>query len=295
MKKRYIILISIVSIVILLIAGGITANLHNSSAYKETSDSYEKDYYTSMNSIGMRTGDAEIEFSENYETEETLDNEFISKTDDNQKLIYTGDVSISSENIDKTYQELVSYMNKNNGKIESMSKSASTKKIIMRIPSENFLKMYDSLENLYGEISDSSMDVKDKTKEYTETAKKIEILETEYNELKEMMEQSNDVQDLLAVKDRMVNVTYELEFLKSRNETIDYDANYSILSVWISSSKYEEPEVESFGTQFKNSLRASIYGLKLFILFLVRIWWIIIILITIIIFIIKRARHKKKN
>ena len=119
------------------------------------------------------------------------------------------------------------------------------------------------------------------TKTYVNNSRKIETLQAEYDDLLNLMSKAESVEDVLTIKDRLYNIQYELDSLQQSNNNIDYDANYSILTVYIeksSSLSYKLP----FSKQLKEAFSDSIEIIKDFILFLVTIWWIILIILLII-------------
>ena len=143
------------------------------------------------------------------------------------------------------------------------------------------MKFYESLSEVDGTITSSNVNIEDKTKTYKDNAKRMEILQTEYNELKELMEKANTVEEILSIKERMTNVTYEIETLKGTNDTIDYDADYGSISLTLQlNGSHDEA---SFWHQVKEAFSGGFHLLKQLLLMAVYMWWAILIAAYIII------------
>lgn len=197
------------------------------------------------------------------------------ETKDGQKLIYTGSVTIETDSIKKTYKKVTENMKEYGAFFESVNDSATYKSIDIRIPKKDYMKFYESLSEVDGTITSSSVNIQDSTKTYTDNEKRIEILQTEYDELKDLMTKANTVEEILSIRDRMSTVTYEIESLKGANNVIDYDAEYGSLNLTLSlNGSHEEA---SFWHQFKEAFSGGIYLFKKLILALTYLWWVILL------------------
>lgn len=193
------------------------------------------------------------------------------KSQGEQKLIYSGSVSIGTDSIKKTSDKVAENMKKYDAFFESVNASSTYKTMIIRIPKKNYMAFYDSLSEVGGEITSSNIDITDSTKTYTDNAKRIEILQTEYDELKELMQKAETVEEVLSIRERMSTVTYEIESLKGSNETIDYDADYGKLSLTLNlNGSHDEA---SFGHRLKEAFSGGFHILKSIIIGLAYFWW----------------------
>ena len=258
-NKKIIIAVGIIVASILLLAIGsvIGRNLYFGGSYSERS------YMDTNYEYSDAAGDAVSE----------TDQKLFSQAEEGQKLVYSGNVTIGTDNIKKSYKAIAESMEKNGASFESVSESSYSKTMVIRVPQKNFMDMYESLSEVSGTITSSNINIMDKTKSYTDNERRIGILQAEYDELKELMSKAQSVEEILSIKDRMLEVTYELEGLKGANDTIDYDANFARLEVSLQLNSSRDPL--SFGHQIKEALGDSITAIKGVVLFLVRIWWIL--------------------
>ena len=306
-KKLQIILVVVVLLIAFIIysAGNMRFNSLDSNASKkansvtsETIDDlgYGDSYYSESYYDDEADGEEYIENKSLSEDSKSGHN-FVSAEDENQKLVYSGNVEIRSENVDKTYDELIKLMNKYDGKIENLSQYNSSITIDIRILKDNFMKLYNELNDVPGDITSSDLNIDDKTKQYSDNSRRIDVLKTEYDELKDLMKEAQNLEEILELKDRLTELSYEIESYEQSNATIDYDAKYSTLTIRI--TKYSSGSFESipFGQQIKEAFHDSIEFIKAFIIFLVTIWFFIF-LILLFIFrkkIKKLFKRNKKN
>jgi len=281
-KTLKIILAIILAIILLflgLVAGGMlfSAQGNNTASYDDfmmTSNSYKGEM-----SYGV--------------AEEASISEDMFENNSNEKLVYTGSVNIGTEELDESYNQAQDLMKSHNAFIENINRSEDYISLSIRVPKDKFLAFYHSLSEISGTITDSNINVENYTKSYKDNERRIDILQTEYDELKELLQEATNVEEILAIKDRMSYVTYDLESLTAQNNEIDYDVEYSILELRLRKVGNNVIEDTPFGRQVKDAFKNSLVIFKTMILGLINIWWILVIPIIIVIIYKKRKTYKK--
>lgn len=279
-KKRKLQSIAAVVIALVLFFAGIATEKISSEQRSSASKNYEYD------SVSDSAGDTYVLESDESAEESA---ELYTKGAENQKIVYTGTVEIGTDSIDKSYKKVTETMKEHEATFESVSDSSTSKTMVIRVPKDKFISMYESLSEVGGNITYSNVSMTDMTKTYTDNARRLDILQTEYKELKELMGTAKTVQDILSIKDRMTELTYEMEQLKGSNDDIDYDSNFSRLEVTLHLAGGSSPV--SFGYQIKEAFIDGINMIKNLFLLLVELWWVILIGVGIFVFI--KKRHKK--
>lgn len=276
--------LQIITVVVILIVAFIIYSLASVSGYnglgKNAAQKSSSVTENAIDSIGDDYGmydEAEVN-----EESKSSSSDFVSAEDENQKLVYSGNVSIYTDDIYKTYEELLKKMKEFEGKLEYINEYTDSKEISIRVKKDNFMKLYESLNDIKGDITNASLSVDDMTKEYVNNSRKIDALQAEYDDLKDLMKKAENVEEILTIKDRLYELQYQLDSLEQSNNDIDYDAEYSILHIYIekanSSIGYKVP----YYKQIKEAFNDSIEIIKDFILFLIRIWWLILAVLVII-------------
>ena len=276
MTKKKTILYSIVAVIlvfVLLFIGILIGTNHNS--YDSYGDAYKSYGSKSINAVedGAEYGDTYVA-NEDMAEGDSVNNRLFTQSEKNQKLVYTGDVTIGTENIKKSYKKITEKMEEFGATFESVNESSSYKTMTIRVSKDKFMALYESLSEVDGNITYSNISITDMTKSYTDNERRLDILKTEYDELKSLMKSANKVEDILSVRDRLSEITYEMEELKGSNDAIDYDSNFSRLEVTLQLTGSASPV--SFWYQIKEAFSNSIYAIKALFLFLVEIWWVIL-------------------
>lgn len=230
-------------------------------------------------------------------TEEDMSSDnFVSAQDENQKLVYSGNLTINSSDTNKTYKEVMTKMKEFDGKLEEVNQYEDEIYLSVRIKKDNFTKFYESLKDVNGDVTHSTLSVDDMTKQYVNNSRKLETLQAEYDDLKALMSKAETVDEVLTIRDRLSDLTYQMDSLEQSNNDIDYDANFSTITITIEKAYNGSYGKLPFGKQLKEAFLNGIELIEDFIIFLVNIWWIILAAILIIfrkrIF---RKRIKSKN
>ena len=162
-------------------------------------------------------------------------------TDESAKIVWTGSVSMETTEWEATVADLKALFAAYNVQIMTSNetggtsylsngtprKSARSASFTLRVPSENFGAFMDGFSSIKGSVTGSSKNRADLTKQYNENELELELLETEYEDLKRLLEQAKDLSEIMMIRDRMTQVMKEIKSLSQTNNTIDYDVLYS--------------------------------------------------------------------
>ncbi len=135
--------------------------------------------------------------------------------------------------------------------------------IVAKIPA-------DKLEEFTGEVGElchvvsSEESAQDVTDRYFDTARRIEVLTAEEDTLLELLVQSTDLNQIIALQSRLSEIRYEIESLEASLRNIDNAVAYSTVSISLNEVvEYEEIEKEpiSFAERFAQSFDNGIDNL----------------------------------
>ena len=160
----------------------------------------------------------------------------------NQKIVWSGYLRIESTEYEKALQEMELLMKRYQVKVESSeeydgsswyngSDSSRVMNWQLRIPSEHFQSFFEDAGEISGQIRTKSTSSSDMTKRYSDTAIQIESLTIQQENLMEMMKKAQSIEDMLAIEDRLAEVRSQLRILTDSNAQIDYDVDWSTISV----------------------------------------------------------------
>lgn len=219
-----------------------------------------------------------------------------------RKLIKTVELSVETKEYDNLMVSLEKQIEELGGYIESLNayngsyysgrinRSAS---ITARIPADKldgFVKQMGEEAN----IVDRNESVEDVTLQYVDLDSHARMLEEEQERLLELLENAETIEDIITIEERLSEVKYQLESMKSQLRTFDNKVTYSTVHIYLDEVKELTPVVEQTAGEriaegFAESLRDIGEGFKeFFIGFVINIPYIIVwaVIIAIIAFVV---------
>ena len=190
-------------------------------------------------------------------------------TDENLKIVWKGSVSMESTEYDDTISDLRTLFAKYGVQIMSSEESGGVKyessgitrttaryaTYVVRVPSENFGDLMEGFGTIRGSVTASNRSRADMTKQYNSNELSLELLNTEYEDLKKLLSEAKDLSEIMMIRDRMTEVMTEIRTLSEANNRIDYDVQYSNVTLSLREVVvYTDPNKnESWFTRFGKS------------------------------------------
>ena len=191
----------------------------------------------------------------------------------NDKIIYSADVTVETTAFDASLDKLNALIEKYGAWVESGSvsganysdishgrKSLRSASYTLRIPSENFDTLMQSLSDL-GNVPYSRIYTDNVTAQYYDTQARLDSYKTQEQSLLRLMEKAESVEDIISVEDKLSEVRYNIESLQSTINNWDRQVSYS--SVYLSLSEVAEytpsvPVNPSFGERIAEAFSDGI-------------------------------------
>lgn len=221
-----------------------------------------------------------------------------------EKLVYRGSLMIQTREYDKSATALRSKVAAFGGMIENENEYSQggyyvndEKKNLwvlymdVRIPTARFEEFMGGAEEI-GNVTSRSSSAENISRRYNDVSVQIEALEKQQKRLLEMMDLAETIEDMIAVEDRLSQVQYELNSLKTNREAMDTDVAYSTVSVTLNEVRVYTETSENFfdrlGSRFVNGFSGFADACENLILALVYILPYILVC-ALIIFILKKT------
>ncbi len=160
-----------------------------------------------------------------------------------EKLVYRGSLTIETKEYENSVKALRDKIRSYNGIIESENEyeegsyylSNELKKLwslsmTVRIPTERYEEFMSGGADIGNVISRSSS-AENISRRYNDVSAQIEALEKQQKRLLEMMDEAKTIEDMIAVEDRLSEVQYQLNYLKTDRESMDTDVAYSTITI----------------------------------------------------------------
>ena len=233
---------------------------------------------------------------------------------ENQKIIITRNLEAQTEEMDPLLASINQKINQLGGYIEAQniyngSAYASYRyryaNLTIRIPADKLDQFISHVAENSNVVSESTT-TENITLSYVAVESRISVLEAERDRLLEFMEQTENMEDLLLIEERLTEVVAELEKVTAQLRTYDNLVTYSTVNLYLEevveyTEVEEEPETvwERIASGFSKSIKNVGNGLVDFFVWVVvalpyLILWGAIIAVVVII-ILRATRGKKKK
>lgn len=229
------------------------------------------------------------EASENLPT----DNKIIA-----QKIIKTGNIRFETDDLNKTYNQIIAAVQKHNAIIqndmEGKEYGSIYRKIRIRVPSKNFDIFLNAISKGVTYFDNKEISSEDVTERYIDTEARLKakkVLEIRYLEL---LKKANKVSEMLEIEAQLSAIREEIEAKEGQLRYMQSQISMSTITIdFYKTVAEQEGATSSFGSKTGNAIVSGFNAISNFFIELVSIWPFLIILALIAHFI--RKRIKKKN
>lgn len=189
---------------------------------------------------------------------------------ENRKLVYRVQMVIQTIGFEDSMSKINTKVSELGGYIQSSQVSGNdygysggkSGSIVARIPSEK-LNQFLNASKSFGNISSQSQSIEDITMRYTDVEARQKSLQVEFDRLLELVKKADKLEDVIRLEERLSQIRYELDSLKSQIKGMDNDVSYSTINMDI----YEVALLESSGEskisdRIKSAFSKSLYNLE---------------------------------
>jgi hypothetical protein len=143
-----------------------------------------------------------------------------------RQIVYTASMNLSVFNLEEATKKAEALPESHGGYIHAMSRGH----MVMRIPSKQLRPAMDELASL-GVVEQRSLQAQDVTAEYVDIDARIRVLEETQKQMIELLGKARTVDEALAVRKALDQITMELEVLKGRMRQLQNMVSFSTLTV----------------------------------------------------------------
>lgn len=215
-----------------------------------------------------------------------------------QKVIKESYLRFETQDLDKTYQKIIGFVNQNNGFIQDDNSSKSyttiTRNLIIRMPSNSFQKTIDSISNHVAFFDSKRISSKDVTEEFIDLEARLKAKKTLETRYLELLSKAKNVKEILQIERELSVIREEIESKQGRLKYLQNRVSLSTLTIEFYKQTAESGVTISYGTKMGNAIKSGFNGISLFFLGVLHIWPFILISI-IAIFLFKKWLNKKNK
>ena len=129
---------------------------------------------------------------------------------------------------------------------ERGNETYSDGRIVYRVPAENY-SAFVSAVRTEGTVVSENENVDDVTRQHADLTARLESLKAERDRLRELYEQANDTDDVLAVQRELADVQREIETTQAQLQTLENQVAYSTVTVELNEERPDyQPDRESW-------------------------------------------------
>ena len=143
-----------------------------------------------------------------------------------RQIIYTAAMSVSVFNVEEALETVEKLPERHGGCIATMTGET----LVLRIPSKNLRTAMDELSAM-GVVEYRTLESSDVSDEYYDIETRIEVLERTHTQLLDLLAKARNVEEALAVRKSLDEITMELEVLKGRMRKLKDLVSYSTLTI----------------------------------------------------------------
>lgn len=183
----------------------------------------------------------------------------ITVPDDGRKVVLTAEVRMEAKDYDTALRDLLNTVTGMGGYVsnrEDYGYGNRETMLTLRIPSTHYADFIDGLPGIANvtQLTQSSQDITDS---YIETESYLTSLTTQQDRLLELMEQAENLEDLLAIEDRLATVRAELQYYASLKNSYDNRLTYSTVTLTLWEVKDYTVVQPTFGEKLWENIKDS--------------------------------------
>lgn len=228
-----------------------------------------------------------------------------------RKIEYFYEYTIETTTYDDDYKKLSELTRKYKGYIDSsdfyMDRRYDDKidlrsyHVIIKIPRDTSADFAKDLTKI-GKINNISQSSNDLTKDYKDVNLRLETKKKELDKLNQLMEKSENIEETMAISQRILEVESEIDQINSNLRDLDQRVAYNTFTIFLREvydyndiSKNNPRFGERISEAFGNSIGIFLNSIMDLLVIMVSYWPILVILILIIILIVRFRKKKNKT
>jgi len=215
-----------------------------------------------------------------------------------QKIIKEGNLTYETQDLQATYNQIITAVKKNNAYIQSDEEgkdyNSLYRNLIVRIPNKNFYVFLTEISNGVAYFDRKEISSKDVTAEYIDIEARLnakKVLEARYLEL---LKKATKVSEILEIEKELSVIREEIESKEGQLKYLQNKVSLSTVNIkFYKTVANAQDATVSFGSKMWNAIKSGWNGISTFFIGLLHIWPFIIILVAVILYIRKRIASKK--
>ncbi|HIP47936.1 MAG TPA: DUF4349 domain-containing protein [Lutibacter sp.] len=216
-----------------------------------------------------------------------------------QKIIKTGYFTFETQSVDQSYASISTWVRTHKGMIQSDRTNKEYDRIhrtlLVRIPSESFQPMVDSIIKSAKTLDRRDVSKKDVTEEFVDLQARLKAKRKLEERYLQLLSKARNVKDMLEIERQLANIREEIEAKQGRLKYLQSQVSMSTihLDFYEMIATVKAPS-QTYLSRLWRAAKGGFTGIGNFLIGVVYLWPFILIGIFVVFF-IKRTIRKRKN
>ena len=262
------------ALILSLLAGGCGSSSSDSSAVAETAAVFENDSQQNMAAASENGAGASAGITSSFGSPSGTDDSDSFSLE--RKLIRTVSMNVETTEFDALITSIQENVSRLNGYIERSDISGNSitsqgyssnryGSMTIRIPADSLNDFVTQVE-ADGNVTYKSENVSDVTLQYSDVESRLKTLRTEQERLWELLAIADTTEAIIALEERLTEVTIEIESSESRLRYLDNSVTYSTVTLSIDEVDTESPtQPENIFQQIRRGFSQNLSSLLSFL------------------------------
>lgn len=190
-----------------------------------------------------------------------------------EKVIYTANISLKTDEYATNLQKLKDIIASNNAGISNFNERSNGKydtsreymyaNIDVRVPQINFKTFTQQVKECGMYVNSYSENSEDITEAYMDVESKITSLKNQEEVLNKLLEQAKNVSEIIEINNQLQQVIQQIEYNTKVQQKYDNRIEYSTVTITIQEVDSVQVTQKGFGSRIIDTITSSIDGLKL--------------------------------
>ncbi len=215
-----------------------------------------------------------------------------------QKIIKEGNLRYETQDLQATYQQIISATKKHKAYIQSDEEgkdyNSLYRNLIVRLPSKNFDVYLAEISTGVDYFDRKEISSKDVTAEYIDIEARLKAKKTLESRYLELLKKATKVSEILEIGKELSVIREEIESKEGQLKYLQNKVSLSTVTInFYKTVANSQDATVSFSSKIWNAIKSGWNGISTFFIGLLHIWPFIIILVAVILYIRKRIASKK--
>lgn len=221
----------------------------------------------------------------------------------NAKIIYTGDLTLQTTDLEAAANAIFELVNGFEGYMESqevyLNRSYKEAYYTVRVPGGRFDEFLNSVsESELCTVTYRNVTSENVGEAYADIENRLETLNIKLDRLQSLLVKAENMEDIITIESEITEVEYEIEALSGQKNRYDSLINYStvhitLVQVTVASEGVDPTLGERLSISFKRGIENFLEGCQDFLVWLVGNWISLLVFVVIVVAVITFLRKAK--